>query len=98
MPSDQKQLKSLDNARSGGLACEVPVGSLGVVGDVIKLKEESLNMMQISQHTMGEDLTIVGGSLNNRGENIKDIFNTVKYCSLFEESETKQIQVPMPPT
>ena len=64
-------LKSLRNGRSGGLVYKVPVGSFGVVGDAIKLKEKSLNMMQISQNTMGENITIVGGSLTLGGEHRK---------------------------
>ena len=37
--SDIIQLKDLNNGRSSGLVCEVPVDSFGVVGDAIKLKE-----------------------------------------------------------
>ena len=113
MPSDKKQLKSLKNARSGEGVCEGPVGGLGVVADVIRPTEVSLNMMQISHNTMEETLTIVEGSLHTRGESlekvgynlntvresldmvgnsrdyVKDICSTVKYSSLFEQSETK---------
>ena len=45
-------------------------------------------------NTIWESLDLVG----NSRDNITDIWNTVKYSSLVEESEKKQIQVPMPPT
>ena len=57
------------------LVGKVHVGSFGAAGDAIKLKEKSLNMMQISQNTIEDSLDMLGDSIKL----MKDDWNTVKH-------------------